>query len=307
MLVKPDKGFIPSANVHRSNNSIVCDWIEASIIFDDGSLSKFEIADTLIDLMVYSDSNPDFALEYVDNLFGELDFRKESMGDSYPFYRDGNIIKAKDNWNKFIEYTFCLLISLLPNYDSWRKTFDPDYGWQGDLFEVITVFCLEKILPEWEIRRYGWSRDHATPLGELLPKISRLLCEKRGDSDYWAGKHANDAGLDVLCVRTFPDQRSGFFSLLVQCASGANWIDKLRDPNLSKWGKYIDFACKPYKGISIPYILDKVKYRRKVNESEGLLFDRLRLFSNGVNPIGKEIAGALEDYLQKAIKSCPTM
>lgn len=305
MLVKPDKGFLPSVNKHRSDNAIVCDWIEASVLFDDGSLSKPEIVDALTDLEIYSDS--DFAFEYAESLFNELDSRRKGMTASYPFRRQGNTFEARGTWNNFPEYSFCLLVSLLPHYKSWRDEFGPDYGQQGDLFEAITAFRLEKILPEWDVRRYGWTRDNTNPLSDLLPDIAGLLCERCGDHEYWAGKQANDAGLDVLCVRTFPDQRVGFFSLLVQCASGAEWRGKLRDPNLNKWIKYIDFACKPYKAVSIPYALENVKYRQRVNESQGLLFDRLRLFSQEVEPIEHAIAQEIENWLQPAVNCCPMM
>lgn len=305
MLEKPSRGFSLSVTKHNSDDDIVCDWIEGSVLFDDTSLSKNDIVDALIDLQIYNDS--DFAFDYVENIFSKLNQRESCMATSYPFYQDGNMIKAKGSWKEFIDYTFCLLVSILPNYETWKHDFGPDYGIQGDLFEAITVLCLEKIFPEWHVKRYGWSRNHATPLNDLLPDIAGLLCERCGDYDYWAGKQANDAGLDVLCVRTFPDNRPGFFSLLVQCASGADWKDKLRDPNLSRWGKYIDFACVPYKAVSIPYVIDNTKYRQKVNESEGLLFDRLRLFSYGQNNVDDGLAQALEDWLQPAVDCCPIM
>ncbi|WP_022665355.1 hypothetical protein [Desulfospira joergensenii] len=249
MLDKPSKGFSPSVTKHNSDDDIVCDWIEASILFDDIRLSKAEIVDALIDLQIYIDS--DFAFTYVDTLYNKLDKRASCMGSSYPFNRREHIIETKGSWSDFVDYTFCLLASVLPHYKNWREEFGLDYGKQGDLFEAITALHLELILPEWDVMKCGWSRDHSTPLNELLPDISRHLCERVGDFDYWAGKRANDAGLDVLCVRKFPDQRPGFFSLLVQCASGADWVHKLRDPNLSRWKKYIDFACTPSKAVSM--------------------------------------------------------
>lgn len=305
MIVMPDEGFVRSVESHNSKIAIVCDWIEASVLFEEENITRPQLVDVLTDLEIYTDS--DFAFEFTDILFNELNLRQKGMTNAYPFRRQKDKFEAIGTWRDYIGYSFCLLISLLPHYISWKDEFAPHYGQQGALFEDITAFRLTKILPEWQIEKYGWTRDHATPLRDLMPNIASFLCERCGDLDHWAGKRANDAGLDVLCVRAFPDQRIGFFSLLVQCASGANWKSKLRDPNLSEWMKYIDFACKPYKAVSIPYALDSDTYRKSVVLSEGLLFDRLRLFSHGVNHINAELAESIEIWLQPAIDCLPIM
>ncbi|CAB5161366.1 hypothetical protein D3OALGA1CA_5074 [Olavius algarvensis associated proteobacterium Delta 3] len=305
MLELPDRGFYRSINVHNSNTTIVCDWVEASVLFNEGRLSKSEIVDALTDLEIYTSS--DFAFGYTELLFNELNSRWKGMPLSYPFSRENNVFKAIGTWEDFLEYSFCLIISLLPQYKAWKEEVDPDYFQQGDLFEAITAFRLEKILPEWQVERYGWTRDHATPLRDLMQDLAGLLCERCGDVNHWGGERANDAGLDVLCVKTFPDERVGFFSLLIQCASGANWKSKLRDPNLNIWRNFIQFAFDPCKAVSIPYALDRATYRKSVKYSGGLLFDRLRLFSKKLEPIDNAVARKIKLWLQPAVDSCPFM
>lgn len=305
MIYLPDSGFSPSKDKHNSNTAIVCDWIEASVLFEEESVSRPQLVDVLKDLDVYS--NSDFAFEYTEILFSELEWRHKVMESAYPFNRQEAKFEATGTWKDSLEYSFCLLVSLLPLYKKWKDEVAPDYLEQGELFEALTAFRLRGILPEWRIENYGWTRDNATPLRNLMPNLADLLCERRGNLNYWAGKRANDAGLDVLCVRPFPDEREGFFTLLIQCASGANWKSKLRDPNITEWMKYIDFACRPCKAVSIPYALDRNTFRRSVLKSEGLLFDRLRLFSHGIVPINAELAEAIETWLQPAVDCCPIM
>ena len=305
MLEIPDQGFVISTEKHNSITSTVCDWIEASCLFEEESVSKPQLVDVLKDLGIYSDS--DFAFMYTDNLFNELDLRHKGMPTSYPFVRIRDTLKANGTWKDSLEYSFCLLVSLLPFYKTWRDEFSPNFVEQGALFEKITAFRLKNIFPGWQVENYGWTQDNATPLTALMPDLAGLLCERCGDLEYWADKRANDAGLDVLCVRRFPDERVGFFSLLIQCASGENWKKKLREPNIDEWSKYIDFACRPHKAVSIPYALDTDTYRKNVLKSAGLLFDRLRLFSHSTDAMDAILAERIEAWMEPAIDLSPVM
>ena len=63
MLTLPITGISRSIAKHNINLSIMCDWIEGSVLFDDEELSQIEIADILIEEQIYD--NHDLCMEMV--------------------------------------------------------------------------------------------------------------------------------------------------------------------------------------------------------------------------------------------------
>lgn len=95
----------------------------------------------------------------------------------------------------------------------------------------------------------------------------------------WTRATANEAGLDLVCARPFEDRRGGRPLFFLQCASGANWRDKLRTPDIRCWSKLIDFSNDPQRGFAVPFSLLKDEFRRSCCSVNGMLLDRHRLLS----------------------------
>jgi hypothetical protein len=172
----------------------------------------------------------------------------------------------------------CLVLSLGPQYSEWFKHFGADYTEQGELFELITVAAMRRMLPGWEAVVTGWSRGHAASLADVVPLIAAQLGEEP-NKDYalYTDAQAHEAGLDVAIFRPFPDGRGVRPVYLTQCASGMDWRKKLHTPEIPVWSKVINFVHAPAKAFAMPVALEAEDFLKRGVQVAGLLFDRHRL------------------------------
>ena len=157
----------------------------------------------------------------------------------------------------------------------WR-----DYNEQGKLFELLTQESLKKQFSDWQIKRTGWARTQPTQLHEVMDQIAGWLGRStRDDINKWTDSSDKDAGLDLLCYRPFPDNRAGFPVYLMQCASGQNWTQKVKEPDIDFWNKLIEFVVRPQRAFAIPFALSDGDFRRQCVRVQGLFLDRYRLLA----------------------------
>ena len=86
MLVFPTKGMARSVKEHNVKLDVLCDWVEATLLFSDDRLSKSDIVDALNEEHIYA--NQSFALETVSNAFTELSRRQSLVSEDAPFEID---------------------------------------------------------------------------------------------------------------------------------------------------------------------------------------------------------------------------
>jgi hypothetical protein len=176
------------------------------------------------------------------------------------------------------------LLSLLKWYPQWARTFGKDYTEQGQLFEELTKEAVETIYAGWTVRQTGWSRTQSNKLAAVVDIVSAWLNEAKGNVEKWTSTSANEAGLDLVCYHEIADGRGGYPAFLFQCASGANWDEKLHTPNLKIWTRIIEFRAQslPTKAFATPYAFLDADFTRNCNLVDGLLLDRYRLLSAGL-------------------------
>ena len=279
MLALPTSDFLPPAGTppeieHNIKLDILCDWIEASVLFDGENLSTTDVVDILMGENLYD--NSDSALEIVRLAWNELKRRSGWIGDRSPFFFIRQTVRTKDSWQEVPAHSFCLLLSMPLCYDAWRTA---GYNEQGQLFESLTKASIEAQFSGWKVYQTGWSRSNAVKLPELVDEIANRLGEIKGDIEPWGNPMGNDAGLDLLCYRPFPDNRVGIPVYLVQCASGKHWNDKLHEPDIKVWTKIILFAATPRKAFAIPFALLDNEFANQCNKVDGMLLDRYRLLA----------------------------
>jgi hypothetical protein len=163
----------------------------------------------------------------------------------------------------------------------WARSFGKDYTEQGSLFEELTAVCMRQMLLGWEVHSTGWTSTHPIKLKDVVNEVATKMHEPIGKVQRWTKAQANEAGLDLLCFRSFEDKRAGFPVYLVQCASGADYEDKLHTPNLKIWGRVVEFTAQPKKAFSMPFGLLDDEFIRVCNLVDGLLLDRYRLLAPG--------------------------
>ena len=269
MLAFPLKGVRTSVTAHNCRIDVLADWIEGTALLEGTRISRSDVRDALCEHEVYR--SQDFASEFVGDLWSELRFRRQRSGIT-ALSIDANGVEANRPWQESSAYAFCLVLALR----EWYSLIDNSYIEQGELFERLTECSLEA--RGWRLLRTGWSATKVNKLKTTVEKISSHIAEPMsGGIGRWTKPTAKDAGLDLVCDRPFSDGRGGRPLYFVQCASGANWRDKIRTPDVRLWEKLIDFSNGPVRGFAIPYVLSDEEFRRTANSVNGMVLDRLRI------------------------------
>ncbi len=281
MLALPDNGMSRSVDNHNIKFDILCDWIEGSILFDENEdeFSMRKVVDVLIDENIYKEQ--DFAQNIVNDAWNELKRRLNWVGQGTPFFFQHSRVKRTGAWQDTPAHSFCVLVSLSQCYKRWWASVSGgDYNEQGELFELLTQESLKKQFSDWQVQSTGWSRTQPAKLYEVVNRVADWLGEaSRNDINNWIHSRSKEAGLDLLCYRPFPDNRSGFPVYLMQCASGQNWMEKIYAPDINLWQKLIEFVVRPQKAFAIPFALSEDDFRNQCVVIQGLFLDRYRLLT----------------------------
>lgn len=299
MLVLPQIGMARSIEPeHKVELDALCDWIEASLSFTETDfISGSDIVDVLCEEEIYQ-SQP-FAWQLVDNAIKELRRRQKCLATGAPFNVGSDRVTKTKKWEQVPAYSFCLTLACLKWYPRWSKIVAKNFSEQGQLFEQIAAGALERLLPNWQVHRTGWAPDNPKKINQVVSDVAKLLREPQGELQPWVTKDANEAGLDIVCVRPFDDSRPGLPTIFVQCASGKHHEHKLGTPNMKEWGKIIQFtAVVPQRSFVTPYVFTDDEFKRKSNKVDGLLIDRIRLLSAG-NDGGAWLPDVLNTRLRK--------
>lgn len=271
MLELPTKGIKKSVKKHNSDFTIVCDWIEANISFFCEELTIVDVVDELLSHEVYNEQ--DFAREFVSNCWDELSSRAMSYGEETTFLVQTARLKHVANWEDKPGYSFCLLLSLAPNYDWWKES---SYNEQGQLFEELSNDSILSIL-NFETYPTGWSRDNTKCFRDHFDEICDRMNLGGGNVDKWDGTNKKEYGLDILAYYDFKDDRTGAPYYMFQCASGHNWRTKLQTPDLKIWGEVLNPPVLPSRGFTVPFCLDTQEFECSCTKVGGILLDRPRI------------------------------
>lgn len=281
MLGLPEKAFADPETGKQLDEFQLADWLEGCITFADDVISQNDVVDALHENYLTSKTDIQSAKNdasiWVEAAWIELARRASCLGQSAPYRLNGVRIERVCEWQKSPVFAFCLLVGLLPVY---RKAFKDykDYTEQGELFEQVTISAMKAL--GWDVHGVGWSKQGANSIAEKVDAVARFIGVEplEGATEKWTSPKAKDAGLDVICQYVFKDGWSGRPVILTQCASGANWKDKLHTPDLNTWRKLIDFCTAPLRGLSMPFVLRPERFKRAgVRDFVTLLMDRNRL------------------------------
>ncbi|MGC3992067.1 MAG: hypothetical protein QM796_20715 [Chthoniobacteraceae bacterium] len=162
--------------------------------------------------------------------------------------------------------------------------------------------------PDWKVHRTGWSQENAKKLAGVVAEVAGLLGAETGEIKKWTSASANEAGLDVLCFRSFNDERVSSPALLFQCASGMHYNGKLHTPNLRVWEKIVIFPVEPSKAFATPFALTDQEFLRAINIVNGPLLDRYRLLAPAhanTKWLSQELSDKLVAWTEPRIATLP--
>lgn len=308
MLQVPEKDFRESVKVSNVDTISLGDWLEACLLFSTERVSKNDVVDLLIDGQICKDDGQDLAYEIATHGWRELERRGRWNGLSLyvEFTRDR--LTGQVTWEEDLFSSFLLLLSLLRIYPDWAGE-RSDYIGQGDLFERCIEAAAPSLLPGWRTYRAGWTPDDEKNIPEIVERLCEVLfTDGAADLQKWISPKGNDGGLDLVCYRSFGDEREAMPAFFLQCASGKNWRTKIHTPNALTWQKWLNSAVAPSTGIVAPFVIDAEKLKQAALEGQIVVFDRLRLLSARREfPVvfPAELSNALKAWMEPRISELP--
>lgn len=207
-------------------------------------------------------------------VFAELGSRLVAAGPGYPFTIDRSLLELSHNWRTYLPYVFCLCLS----YFRWQHPRGYPI-FPARLFEHLSTIAAGNYVAGDAIR-------FAAPRVNLPKKFSLALdtlCRdliKEGDG-YKDNTPASskDRTLDVVAWRKFRDDSPGKLLLFGQCATGADWADKLTELQpgafCAQW-MLTTPPVEPLRAFFIPHRVEEDSWEW-YSRRAGIIFDRCRL------------------------------
>lgn len=277
MLKVPEVKFNYSATKSNVDLNALCDWLEACVLFEGPFVTKGDVVDLLLEAQVCSDDNQDLAHAIADEGWDALSIRKRWGGLPDNFEISPTRITCNAPWEDDPIRAFFVLLSALRIYPDWAKE-RQSHGVQGDLFERVVELICPYLLPGWVTFRAGWSPTDTKDIPTIVAELSdRLFTAGAADLNDWLITAGNDGGLDIVCYRTFADEREAAPVFFLQCASGKNWRDKIHTPDGLLWQKLLNSAVIPSTGVVAPFVIDQKEMKISALMGQAVIFDRIRL------------------------------
>ncbi len=207
----------------------------------------------------------------------ELGDREVSAGSAYPFVFDGHTLQAERRIDRRA-YTFMLLLSCF-GVDVKPMNLDPTR-----LFEDVSAVAAERFFggPHDDVLMYqfGFPRRVAPKnFKKALDDLCEQLGEGNGGKDRPQSSDQNDARLDIVVSRRFPDRRVGQLTAFGQCAAGRHWRTKLSDLRplsfCKLWLREMP-AVDPAALFFVPFRVSEHHWPEAANIA-GVVFDRCRI------------------------------
>ena len=228
------------------------------------------------------------------DVFDELERRNNLMGNLWPFELDDNVnarvvsVRGANPRGRAL-YTFLAALGLRQNITADGRV----------LFEECVNELSAAITGRAGIR-IGFPRKAPVPtsLADAVDLYCKESCEQEGKMKAPPATD-NDLGLDIATWISFRDKRGGYLHLIGQCATGADWPDKLTELNPEKWNDHVSWAVKPVRFFATPFIVSVQEFRR-ASKDGGLMLDRVRLLELArTRPLSDSIAKRVRSYADR--------
>ena len=280
----------------------LADWLEASCLFIDGSLSYSQIGLAL--------QAEELAETIIEDITSEIN-RRGQLAKSYPLATQGTRFFVKRKWDRSVAYSFQLLLTFL--WESGLSSNSKLWPRLSKQFERLSELAVQEYLHGLSLN-IGSPRIAPIPRGfaDCVDHISKTAREHpvRLEHLAYSVPRTKDRGADVVAWIPFEDSTPGQVVLLVNCAGGKNWKKKLHELDLKYWHKIVDWHVSPLQGFSIPFVFQRdEKTWRGLSTDVGIVFDRMRisaLFESSKQTQGKaQLASELDKSCRNLIRMLP--
>lgn len=303
MLALPEKGIATSSTKHNCDLISFIDWWIGSVLFFQNPISKSDAVDFLTENLIYEDQ--DFCFTFIDIAIEKIRlFLSSSLTQSISIFND-SISPAMD-WEDDPILSFCLLASFRSIYPQWSKQNAGDYNTQGYLWERISQHALSTRFKDWKFHKTGKSAtEKKIPFSVIAANIAENLSTVTGDLNTWDHPRVNELGLDLYGYMDYGDNRIKSPVLLVQCATGDNWQEKRKTPDLDIWKEVIKFSAEPLRGMAIPFLIEDPLFKQSTTIIKGPLFERSRILASSREALPVGLKDEVLNWSSPLVKELP--
>lgn len=272
-------------------------WVELSVLaVDDGQVSIGQVAEELRDSNLLKDALPEetedldgeperLAEQLAADVWSVLEERKRLLGASAPYYLDRRVLTRISRRKTLPDVAGYLTMLLLEAAGrDWYSGLQLGAG--DDVrtrFELVAAASLRG-LGKCRVERLG-APFPGSDIKGFINRVKHLvgsfdLDPNEAELKRFTHPHEKDRGLDLVVRWWEHDASGGMPYLLVQCATGKNWVrDKAAEPPMVSWRKFATWDGPTLKSIAVPYSVQRPRGLADAwLRTEGaLIFDRLRL------------------------------
>lgn len=247
-----------SADLDINGREALADWIETTLLVRDGAqLGAGALQDMASTEVHASASQLELAL-------GVMRRRSELLGSSYPFEVHEWAVRAVEDASAS---PYAALVLLTPGGAARQVVHAVPSSEMAVVFERITERAVARLWgSEGRAIRFGWPSDVGRPpeFPLAVPWLAKKLGLQAGVG--YRPPRRKDGGVDVVGWRPFPDGRSGFPIVLVQCTLQADIVAKSRDVDARLWASWLVMDEEPAAALAVPQTIPA-----------GVLWDELAL------------------------------
>lgn len=257
-----------SADLDIRGREALADWIETTLLIRDGAqLGAGALQDMASTEVRASAPQLELAL-------GVMRRRSELLGSSYPFEVHEWAVRAVEDSSAS---PYAALVLLTPGGAARQVVHSVPSSEMAVVFERITERAVARLWgSEGRAIRFGWPSDVGRPpeFPLAVPWLAGRLGLQAGVG--YRPPRRKDGGVDVVGWRPFPDGRSGFPIVLVQCTLQADILAKSRDVDARLWASWLVMDEEPATALAVPQTIPAGVLWDEL-ALNGAVFERMRL------------------------------
>ncbi|MGO1316501.1 MAG: hypothetical protein ACTMIR_05650 [Cellulomonadaceae bacterium] len=225
----------------------IADWIETALLVRGPRPLGLD------PLNAYFEARHGLETQMVSTGVREMARRAGLLGDCYPFKVNEFAVRSTPDASGSPYMTVALMAPGNPVREYLSAA--PDES-MAVIFENLVAEAVSRIWGDAGLAvRFGWPSDIGRP--PEFDLAIHWLAQKLG-VDVGQGyrqPRRKDGGVDVVAWRPFPDSRSGFPVLLVQCTLQENLLAKGMDVDTRLWGSWLAMDVDPATALATPTAL----------------------------------------------------
>jgi len=283
--------MLPLPENDPTDPETLASWVELSaLVVDDGVVSLGNIAEELRDSNLLQDTLPDeensvdgeperLAEQLASDVWSVLEQRQRLLGPASPFIFQRRLIKRHERRSKLEAVTAYLTMLLL---EAAGKGWYPGLSiTAGDNirmeFELIVAASLSG-LGKAQVEIFSTGPKFHERVRKLAASFGLHANER--ELERFTHPHEKDRQLDLAVRWWSNDPHGGMPYLLVQCATGKNWMhDKAAEPPIETWKKFATWDGPLLKTLAVPYTINRPSGLADawLRSGQSVIFDRIRL------------------------------